>query len=73
MKLTCQNPLYSSGFDTILACEGQTDRQTVGQTHDDSKYSWVHISRAPSMERELYLYNLIFEVFWSQFSFRTVD
>ena len=27
-----------SHFDTIPACDGQTDRQTDAQTHDDSVY-----------------------------------
>jgi len=32
-----KNQLHSSSrFDTILACDGQPDRQTDGQTHDDS-------------------------------------
>jgi len=28
----------ASCFDTLPACDGQIDRQTDGQTHDDSKY-----------------------------------
>ena len=38
-RFRAKNQLDSSScFDTLPACDGQIDRRTDGQTHDDSKY-----------------------------------
>ena len=55
MKPVCQNQLDSSSrFDTIPTippCKGRTDRQTDGQTHDDSVYRASTASRGKNQKQ----------------------